>query len=100
MIEKKVDWSGKVLEQKSTKSEIIETTDEFGRKVKLVTTERIILPDGTTIERAKSCPIGVAILECGHKTPVWSYEAKNWQKLYCYRCKTKKKPVEFKFKER
>jgi len=80
------DGTLEVVEQKFTPSKIIETTDDQGRKIKRITITVIELEDGTKIIYSKSMPIGVAELECGHKTPVFSYDQVNWEKLVCYRC--------------
>jgi hypothetical protein len=87
MIVKKVDWQFNVLEQKSEPSEFMEETDEQGRKIRHVVVEKIELPDGTVVQRSKSMPVGVAVLECGHKVPVFSYElAEQLEQMVCTRC--------------
>jgi len=80
------------------KGEIYDDFDEEGRKYKLIVTDVKELPDGTRITRARSMPVGVAKLECGHFTPVFIYEAEQAEKLRCYRCKELKKPLELKWK--
>ena len=87
MIIKKVNWKFEVLEQKTEKPEFYEEPDEQGRKIKHVVVEKIELPDGTTIIRSKSMPIGIAELECGHKVPVFNYDlAEQLEQMVCYRC--------------
>ena len=90
---KRVDENNEVIEQWSEKTDFAETTDELGRKYKLVNTEKIIRPDGTVILRWKSCPVGTAVLECGHKRPIHSYDFKEGMVLRCYRCKERRKVV-------
>jgi len=82
----KPDGTLEVLEQKFTPSEIYDDRDDKGRKIKHIVIEKIELQDGTIITRTKSMPIGVAELECGHKTPVFNYDQLEWDQLLCYRC--------------
>jgi len=80
------------------KGEIYEELDDKGRKIKFIVTDIRTLEDGTTITRAKSLPVGIVSLECGHKVPIFNYDFESFTEFYCFNCKTKKVKVEIKWR--
>lgn len=78
---------GKALDVFPRKGLTYSTEDEKGRKYEHVILDVKKLPEGATVIRAKSKPIGIAVLECGHKVPIFSYDlAEQLDEMICYRC--------------
>jgi len=80
------------------KGEVYEELDEEGRIIKFIVTDIKTLEDGTKVTRAKSLPVGIISLECGHKVPIFNYDFAEWTEFYCFRCKIKKAKTEIKWR--